>query len=147
VSERVEFAGEHFEVAEKIGLMPLMRFAKVAKAGVDSDSQAGLVAMYDLLEQCIAPQDWPRFEAHADKVRADGEQLMKVVSDVLEVVTQRPTQRPSASSDGPQTVSESSAANSSDAVIRRLEEKGRPDLALVVLETQEWQARQSHASA
>lgn len=136
----VEFAGERFTIADRIGLMPLMRFAKVAQRGVDSNELEGLTAMYDLLEQCIADQDWQRFQAHADKVRADGDQLMAVVKDVMEALSRRPTSRPSDSSDGPSTASTSSAVDSSSQVIARLEREGRPSLALMVQRAQGWRA-------
>lgn len=131
-SDAVEFGGELFIVADKIGLMPLMRFAKVAKAGVDSADLDGLAAMYDLLEQCIAPEEWARFEAHADKIRADGEELMRVVGKVFEILTDRPTVRPSDSSDGPTTTGPRFTSTSVERVSSRLEDSGRPDLALFV---------------
>lgn len=143
----VEFEGERFETAERIGLMPMMRFAKVAKAGVDSDDMAGLAALYDLLEQCISdrqvktdkdgkpigPTEWQRFQDHADKVRADGEQLMKVVAEVFEVLSERPTSRPSDSSVGPSTTGPSSTGDSSLRLVRDYEAKGRPDIALQIM--------------
>lgn len=128
----IEFGGERFTVADKIGLMPLMRFAKAAQGGVDSNDMAGLAAMYDLLEQCIAPADWRRFEVAADKTRASGEELMAVVKDVMEAMTARPTSLPSDSSDGPTIIGPNSGGGSSLRVVRRLEEQGRPDLALMV---------------
>lgn len=119
-------------MADRIGLMPLMRFAKVAKARVDSADLAGLAAMYDLLEQCIAESDWDRFEAHADKSRADGDDLMAVVGRVFEVLTERPTSRPSDSSDGPATTSAKSEGGSSgEALVASLEAEGRPSWALM----------------
>lgn len=131
----VEFLGEGFTISERIGLMPLMRFAKAAKSGVDTDDLAGLTAMYDLLEQCIAPEDWQKFEEHATKQRADGEQLMGFVAEVMAVITDRPTSRPSDSSAGPSTTPASSTDASSRQVINRFESSGRPDLALMVERT------------
>ena len=128
----IEFAGAQFAVADKIGLMPLMRFAKVAKAGADANDMDSLAALYDILEQCIAPADWHRFEAAADESRADGGALMGVVGKVFEVLSERPTSLPSDSSGG-QT---STPPNSGDAsylrVVKRLEAEGRPDTALIV---------------
>jgi hypothetical protein len=46
--------------------------------------------------------------------------------------TERPTSRPSDSSDGPKNTKAKSGAGSSSKVIRRLEKSGRPDLALMV---------------
>ena len=137
-ADLVEFYGEKFTMADRIGLMPLMRFAKFAKAGVDSADMAGLAAMYDLLEQCIDPADWERFEACADKHRADGEELLEVVTAVIERLTDRPTTRPSTSSDGPQTTGTSSTASSSSDASRLL--PGRPDLQLFVVQAQEARA-------
>lgn len=128
----VELAGERFTVAESIGAMPLMRFAKVAKGGADSNNLDSLVAMYDLLEQCIEPADWVKFQAHADKVRATGDDLMAVVGEVFEILAERPTARPSASSGGPKSTKRKSVPGSSSKVIKRLEKSGRPDLALMV---------------
>lgn len=132
MADTVEFAGESFLIADRIGLMPLMRFAKVAKAGTDSTDLAGLAAMYDLLEQCIAPEDWQRFQDRADAARSDSDELLEVVSTVIETLSARPTSRPSDSSAGPQTTAEKSTPASSSAVKDRLEAAGRPDLALMV---------------
>ena len=112
--------------------MPLMRFAKVAKSGADSADMEALAVMLDLLEQCIAPQDWQRFQDCADKNRADGDELMAVVTSVMEALTERPTSRPSDSSGGPQPTQANSEGVLSSRVIGRLEDQGRPDLALMV---------------
>lgn len=131
----VAFHGETFTIADRIGLMPLMRFAKVAQGGVDSNDLAGLAAMYDLLEQCIAPADWQRFQDVADRSRADGEQLMEVVAEVMTVLSERPTSRPSGSSDGPLITEPKSAGGFSSPVMDRL--SGRPDLQLIVVRSQQ----------
>lgn len=129
----VEFAGETFTVSDRIGLMPLMRFAKVAKSGVDSADMDGLAAMYDLLQQCFPDQEWQRFEAAADRTHADGDELMGIVGKVFEVLSERPTSRPSDSSDGPSSTEQSSAGGFSLPV--RLD--GRPDLQMIALNVQE----------
>jgi hypothetical protein len=136
----VEFAGEQFRTRRKVGAIALMRFAKVAKTGGDSATMDGLAAMYDLLEACIAKDEWQRFLSHAADVDADDGELMKVVSDVIELLSGRPTGRPSDSSDGPQTGKASSGGDSSLRVVRRLEDEGRPDKALMVLMAQETRA-------
>lgn len=142
MSECVEFAGESFAVSERVGIMALMRFAKVAQAGADSSDMEGLAAMHSLLEQCIAEPDWYRFQSHAEKTKADTDELLDVIKEVFKILSQRPTSRPSSSSDGPLVVNERSADDSSSQVIARLEERGRPDLALMVM-----QAEESRASA
>lgn len=142
MSETVEFLGREFALADRVSNLAVMRFAKVASQGVDSDDMAGLAAMYDLLEQCIDPGQWHAFEAHADKERAQSDDLLELLQEVLPRIANRPTGRPSDSSDGPVSSNESSAGDSSSRVIARLERQGRPDLALMVD-----QARASRASA
>ncbi len=129
----VEFGGERFATADKIGLMPLMRFAKVAKAGADAQDMDGLAALYDLLQQCIDPADWARFEAAADRAHAEGDELMAVIGKVFESLSERPTRQPSDSSAGQQTTPQRSGGGSYLQVVKRLEEQGRPELAHVVV--------------
>lgn len=136
-SSVVDFGGEEFAVADKIGQMAFLRFAHVAQGGVDSSDLEGLAAMYDLLEQVIAPGEWGRFQATALKTRADGDELMAVVKQVVTGQTRRPTGPASDSSDGPVSTKRKSAGGSSSRVARRLEKEGRPDLALMVELAQE----------
>lgn len=137
MSDTVELLGERFEVAESVGAFPLMRFAKAATAR--GGTMARFAALYDLLEQCIAPTDWDRFQKHGAAVRADEDQLLGVVRSVFEVIGGRPTGRSTDSSDGPQIIEPSSTPGSSSAerVIARHNEAGRPDLALFVRKRQE----------
>lgn len=131
--ETVDFAGETFEIADRIALMALMRFAVIAKRGVDSQTLEGLAAMHELLRQCIADHEWDRFEEAAVRERIQDEDVfLDVVKAVFEKLSERPTGRPSDSSDGPQTTPQRSTTDSSVRVIGRLERRGRPDLALFV---------------
>ena len=112
--------------------MPLMRFAHVAREGVDSNDMEGLAALYDLLESVIADADWARFQKAAHRTRASGDELFDFVTSAFKALTGRPTREPSDSSDGPPITSSSSTDGSSSPVIARLEQQGRPDLALIV---------------
>lgn len=136
----VEFFGESFTLSDKVGLMPLLRFAHAARQGVDGGSLEGMAAMYDLLAQCFAPEDWERFQDVATRERASEEELTEVVRKAIEFISERPTQRPTESSGGPSSTGATSAADSSSPVIDRLEAQGRPDLALVVKQAQEARA-------
>lgn len=128
--DEVELLGKSFKIAEKIGLMPLLRFAKAAQNGVDSNDMAGLAALLDVLEQCIDPDEWQRFNDHADKTRADEDELLQMVYLVIEAISDRPISRPSDSSAGPPATGPRSVDGSSRA-LRLLE--GRPDLQVAVL--------------
>jgi hypothetical protein len=154
----VEFLGAEFAIADKVGLMPLLRFAHAAKSGLDSADVEGMAALYDMLQQCIVeravyvrdgrPIDkpdeiddgvtvlggWPEFEAHATKAKADDEDLIKLVQRVMALLAERPTLQPSGYSDGPPSIAPMSEGDSSSlAVVHRLRSQGRPDLALAVV--------------
>lgn len=136
----IPFKGADFVVAESVGLMPLMRFAYLAKSGVDSEGLEGLAAMYSLLQSTIADDEWDRFVDHASKTRADNDDLMAVVNEAIGAISGRPTVRPSVSSGGPSSTNVSSVGDSSSAVVRRLEQEGRPSIALMVQREQDSRA-------
>jgi hypothetical protein len=141
----VELAGKRFPVREQgVSLLALMKFATIAKSGKTSDDMEGLAALYALLRTCIADDAWEGFEEHANAVGADGDALMHVVTDAITAAAARPTQPPSPSPGGPSTTGPSSAEGSSSPVRQgdrrvqqRLEDQGRPDLALVVKRARE----------
>lgn len=111
--DTVEFMGEKYRIADAVGLMPLMRFAYFARQGIHADDIEGLAAMYDLIRTCLADDEWERFEADAIDKRADEEALLEVVTATIEVLSARPTRRPSGSSDGPSATSPNSTESSS----------------------------------
>jgi len=136
----VTFCGERFELPELPSKMALMEFASVAVTGVDSGSFAGLAAMHNLLEECIGEAEWPRFKALARENRSTDVDLFAVVTAVFEAHAERPTTRPSDSSGGPESTSPRSAGDVFSRSKQALEEKARPDLAVVVMQAQEAQA-------
>ena len=160
----VEFHGLRFAVRPTISLLPLMKFATIAKrhqaqtdrgdtAGAGQREMEALAALYELIEQCITEADFGAFYDHALAVGADQTELMGLVPQAMAAAQEaqqseaRPT-RPSGSSPGGRsTTGASSAAGSSspassvpqgsEQVQRRLEEQGRPDKALVVMRARE----------
>lgn len=133
----IEFCGESFELAEKVSSLALMRFARAVSNGADTDTMEGMAALYDALQQMLPESEWKRFERHADKIRADADDLLDFVGNAMAAISARPTERPSESSDGPVTTKPLSPDDSSSRVIARMEASGRPDLALLVTRTQE----------
>lgn len=133
LARTIEFKGKRFRIADKVGLMPLMRFAHAASnqdAAAAGDMDA-LAAIYDMLKDCIYPGnglapdeegydggDWKAFERHATDTKADHDELLPVVTQVIEMMTARPTAPPSASSAGPRAISGTSTGNSSAAPAR-----------------------------
>ena len=111
-AETVDFFGESFRIGTKVGLMPLMKFAVSAKRGTDAGDMEGLVAMYEMLSDCIHPEDWESFQDHATLHKADGDDLMSVVGEVIAALSARPTQRRSGSSSGRPTTTPGSTDGS-----------------------------------
>lgn len=111
----IVFMGRPFKVADKFGLMPLIRFGYLSKKGLDTDDQDGLAAMYDVIRQAIDPAEWEAFMDHAADTHADTDELMAVVARAIEVISGRPSVRPSDSSAGPHSTATSSSADSSSA--------------------------------
>jgi hypothetical protein len=125
-NDLLTFCGEQFRPVEQFGQMALLEFAKQAQNDVDSNDMAGLAAMYDLLEASIHPDDWARFKKVAKQKAASGAALLDVVGQVISREADRPTSRPSDSSDGPSTTEPSSSSTPADRAIAR--EAGRPDV-------------------
>lgn len=120
LAEKIEFGGQWFRIGSKVGLMPLMKFAHAAKSQVDTSDMDALAAIYEILQDCIMAAvppcgkcgpctsnpprmdqcpyadagDWGRFERHAVDTHADAEELLPVVTQVIERLTARPTRRP-----------------------------------------------------
>lgn len=159
----VEFLGEKFRIADKIGAMPLLKFSMYADMSVQ-DPKA-LAAMYAMLRDCIYPGspgcgtcphcapgrcgecrsceiaagvdeeearpacrvntpdetrckdydpgDWQRFEEHAMSTKAEADELFDVITETMEKIAGRPTERSSGSSPGSRKISGGSTGRSS----------------------------------
>lgn len=135
----VEFMDKQFRIASSVGLMPLLKFSHFATKGVDSADPKGLAAIYGMLRDCIVErepkvphlsedrteeeerlwkrwqdslEEWDRFDEYATEVKAEGDDLMPVVSRTIELLSARPTTRPGSSSAGPQSTSTGSSTSS-----------------------------------
>jgi hypothetical protein len=138
-AQYVEFEGKQFRIAGSVGLMPLLKFSHFATKGIDSGDPQGLAAIYSMLRDCIVErepkvphlsedrneeqerawkrwqdslEEWQRFEEHAIEVKAEGDDLMPVVSRTIEVLSARPRTRPGSSSAGPRNTSTGSKDSS-----------------------------------
>ena len=147
MSDTVEFCGEQFRIGERVGMMPLMRYARMAKrahelersgqAASGEDELEAMDATLTLLEQCVHPDDWSRFERVTTAAGTGMDGYLEFAGQVMAAIAARPTGRSSDSSDGPRTIEPSSTDDSSSPVIDRLNGQGRPDLALLVRKRQE----------
>ncbi len=134
-SDKVELLGKHFRIAEKIGLMPLLKFASASD--MSTEDPRALSAVYSMLKDCIFEGtpgcgecehckagnetscksydkgDWGAFENHAMDTKADADQLLSVITQVMEVISGRPTNQPAGSSAGRRATRRTSTGNSS----------------------------------
>jgi hypothetical protein len=117
--QRVELHGAAFRMADRIGLMPLLRFASAQARGLDSNDMEGMAALHDMIRDCIDEGEWERFVRHATDTKAEADELMAVVKQVIEALTARPTPPPRGSSPGRRTASANSKASSRSPAIRR----------------------------
>lgn len=137
--DTVEFFGQKFRLADRIALMPLLAFANAGKRGLDSDDMAGMSAMYSLVRSIIHrpplfdehgerqvdengkvlrdETEWQRFEELAENELAEGEDLMGVVNQAMEIMSARPRKPREISSGSSRPTSERSKDFSSSPVI------------------------------
>jgi hypothetical protein len=104
---------------------------------VDTEGPSGMGLLVDIVRNMVHEGDFEQFWKIARRERQTVTDLMEIVYAVVEAVAERPTEQPSDSSAGLQSAGPSSTADSSSQVIRRLEQSGRPDLALMVTQAQE----------
>ncbi len=111
--DTIVFYGETFTIADEVGAMPLLDFAAAAEAGTSTGEMQGLAAMRQLLQDCLVPEDWPRFHRVSIEQKASDEVLMEVCVAVYGAVSGRPTESPSGLPDGRSTSSPSSNTSAS----------------------------------
>jgi hypothetical protein len=135
----IAFMGEKFRIAESVGAMPMLAFAKASKSGLDTEDMAGMAAMYSMIRDVIHrpklydehgnrvvdevtgkpahdESEWRRFEELATDEQADGEELMTFVSEAMAVISARPPKRRGISSASSPTTSPRSKGSSSSPV-------------------------------
>lgn len=138
-----DYFGSRVRVNPAFGELDLVDFFDAASTIQDTDTAQAMHALKGVLRQCILDVDFESFWSTAKAQRQGVEDLMEVVMAVVEAVADRPTERPSVSSDGPSDTSATSAGGSSSRVIRRLEQDGRPSIALMVQQAQDVGSRAS----
>lgn len=126
----VEFLGEVFRLADRVGIAPLIHFGFASKKGLDSEDMEGLAAMYSLIRSVIHrppllddngvqlrdtngkrlrdEREWQRFWEHAEDELADGDDIMGFVNKAMEIMSARPTKPREDSSASSRTTSETS---------------------------------------
>jgi hypothetical protein len=129
------YFGQKIRAHPDLGELILVEFLAGA-VNIDANSPQALTAVKDFLREVIHPDDFAAFWQAALANRQTTDQLMalseNLISKVVEVTTDRPTMPPADSSPGQSPTVESSAGDASSRAVTRLEDAGRPDLALAV---------------
>lgn len=113
--------------------LDLEEFMEEAALMDDSDPRA-LGHVRAFLRRLIHPEDFAAFWNVVRERRQDVTAQMAFARHIVEAMTDHPTERQSDSSDGLPSTEPSSVADLSDRVLRRLEDQGRPDLAVAVIQ-------------
>lgn len=133
--DMVEFFGQKFRLAERVGIMPMLAFGNASKNGLDTDDMDGLAAMYRLIRSVIHrpalfdehghrvvdengktlrdESEWLRFEQVAEDELAEGEDVMGFVNQAMELMSARPRKPRSLSAGTSRPTSEKSRDDSS----------------------------------
>lgn len=128
---KVTLRGAEFLIADQVGIMGLLVFADLAVKGVAVNNMHALATMYDVIRGCVAEEDWPSFVRHAIDTKATPEELLKVVTDVIAIVSARPPGSPSGSSAGRRETSANSKGSSPRMATRPPRRSGVPEVPTV----------------
>lgn len=142
--QTAEFKGETFRLNTDVSEYAFLEFAEAAEAGEDSGTLAGMAALMRFLLELIHDGDRARFRQVCRREKVTSDELVDFMLGKAGRDAERPTERSSDSSDGPTGTAPSSDANSD---VKDSPPSGlaflrdRPDLALVIVESQAHEAR------
>jgi hypothetical protein len=125
---------------ELSGLSLLDVLAGIAAFDDDTETVAVVAAVEELRAATVHADDLDVFRKISRANRQDLDDLIDLAKALIEAVAEVPTEQPSGSSSGLTSTEPSSVVVSSSPVVQRLEAQGRPDLALVVVQAQEFRS-------
>lgn len=86
----ITYMGATYKVSSRVGIWPLMQFARAAEAGLDTGSSKGLAAIHAFLQDIIHPDDWNRFqEDMISKKMTDLDGLLDTVQQAVSEALER----------------------------------------------------------
>lgn len=121
-----------------VSSLVLIDFMDRAKLVSQDDVAQGLAVLRDAFRSIVAPRDFDRFWTASIANRQEADDLMALMTTLIELRSTRPTRRRSGSRSGPaRTAGKSKAGSVSRKVQDRLERGGRADLAIAVRNVRE----------
>lgn len=127
-----EWFDKTIRVNPSFGELDLADFMEMAGGVDETHVSEAMTLLKGSMRAVVHEDDFDEFWTIAKRERQDADDVMKVYLAVVEMVTDRPTERASDSSDGPQPTATSSEDDSSSRVIARLVDEGRPSIAYMV---------------
>jgi hypothetical protein len=115
----------HWRLADEIGVIPLMMFARQANNGMDSNDLGALEVMFQLLQDCIHPDVFRRFINWGTQQKLQPDDIFQIVQLAWEAISGDPSGSASGSSPGSSTTSPSSNGTSGNRASRRSRGKGQ----------------------
>lgn len=85
----------------RISMLDLSEFARLATKGVDSGSAEGVAILADVYLSLLGDSTYQKFRVHCREHGTDGGVLVEILGGLIAEEADRPTSRPSDSSDGP----------------------------------------------
>ena len=131
-----DYFGEDLRVSPDLTDADLLDFLEMQSDLPADDPKAGPIVK-SFLRTVIHPDDFDRFWTLAKKHRQSVEERSSTAFKLIEAAVGTPTVQSSDLSDGLQRIAANSTDDSSLRAQRRLEEKGRADLAVAVLQRRE----------
>lgn len=103
---KVEFDldGVTFTGDGSINMLDLSEFARLATQGADTENPASVAILADLFVSLLGETEYQRFRTHCRRNGTAPDVLIAIIGDMAAQESDRPTSRPSDSSDGPQSV-------------------------------------------
>jgi hypothetical protein len=87
----VDFFGEKFHVAEKVGAIPMLMWSKAADTEVDGHE--GMAAVWLMVEDVIHEKEFKRFVRTGLKNKAGSDDLFKIINSAMELISGNPTEQ------------------------------------------------------
>ncbi len=117
-----EFCGEWFPLDPDASVSEFT-LMELAEAEASGDAMASMAAIMRVVTEVLSEDECRRFRLHGREQRATAEQVSEFFQAAM---TDRPTERPSGSSDGSPSTSKKSGAGSSSRATARKSPKAAP---------------------
>lgn len=95
-----ELDGVEFVAENEMSILDATEFARLATAGVDSESPAGAAMISEIFIAILGDKGYQRLRTHTRAHHTDPKVIVAIIGDLMEDLSARPTSAPSDSSDG-----------------------------------------------